>query len=468
MDKVQSIRGKQKILYNGYVYVKQKVLAGGVISYECEKRRGNLVGVSECKAKVKVQNEVVVASLHEHTHGPDSARCEVLQVRQNITKRAVETEETPQQILGREMQNLSEGASVQMVPIKHLRRQVRRKRQVIHAPQPLPNDRATIELPDVYKKLPNGENFLLFDSGVGDINRILIFGTAKTSSLLAQSPNWFMDGTFAIVPELFFQLYTVHALIAGDVISCLYCLLPNKSRETYQRLFIEIKALTVNAKPATVMMDYEKAAMNAVAECYAGIDVQGCFYHLSQSIYRKVQALGFQERYQDDAEFAMSVRMVAALAFVPLADTVQVFEELQEFTEDDEMIQLLDYFEDNYIGRRRRRGRGNPLFVREVWSVHSRVQNELPRTNNSVEGWHRKMQAAVAAHHPNIWRFLTVLQREQSFLNVKISQQLGGHPVEPPRKKYRDCNARIMNIVNDFVNREHLDYLRAIAHNIQV
>ena len=42
----------------------------------------------------------------------------------------------------------------------------------------------------------------------------------------------------------------------------------------------------------------------------------------------------------------MSVRMVAALAFVPLPYTVpyavQVFEELQESTEDDDMNQLLD------------------------------------------------------------------------------------------------------------------------------
>ena len=42
MEKVESIRGKQKIMHNGYVYVKQKDLAAGVISYECEKRRGNV------------------------------------------------------------------------------------------------------------------------------------------------------------------------------------------------------------------------------------------------------------------------------------------------------------------------------------------------------------------------------------------------------------------------------------------
>ena len=30
MEKVESIRGKQKIMHNGYVYVKQKDLAAGV------------------------------------------------------------------------------------------------------------------------------------------------------------------------------------------------------------------------------------------------------------------------------------------------------------------------------------------------------------------------------------------------------------------------------------------------------
>ena len=97
MNKVESI---QKIMHDGYVYVKQKSLANGVISYECEKRRGSGAGLSECKAKIKVKDEAVIGSLHEHTHAPDSTRGEVLTIRSNITKRALETEEAPQQILG--------------------------------------------------------------------------------------------------------------------------------------------------------------------------------------------------------------------------------------------------------------------------------------------------------------------------------------------------------------------------------
>ena len=76
-------------------------------------------GLSECKAKIKLKDEAVIGSLHDHTHAPDSARCEVLTVRDNITKSALGTEEAPQQILGREMQSISEEAAIQMVPAKY-------------------------------------------------------------------------------------------------------------------------------------------------------------------------------------------------------------------------------------------------------------------------------------------------------------------------------------------------------------
>ena len=65
MQKVESIRGKQKIIHNGNVYVKQKNLADVVISYEYEKRRGSGAGMSGCKAKIKVKDEVVIGTLHD-------------------------------------------------------------------------------------------------------------------------------------------------------------------------------------------------------------------------------------------------------------------------------------------------------------------------------------------------------------------------------------------------------------------
>lgn len=71
---------------------------------------------------------------------------------------------------------------------------------------------------------------------------------------------------------------------------------------------------------------------------------------------------------------------------------------------------------------RRRNGRRDPRFAISLWNVQDRIENGLPRTNNTVEGWHRSFQSGVGAHHPNIWRFLDVLKREQSLNELNISQ----------------------------------------------
>ena len=85
------------------------------------------------------------------------------------------------------------------------------------------------------------------------------------------------------------------------------------------------------------------------------------------------------------------IRMTMALAFIPLPDLERAFDDL--FNEirnnfNNDMDDVLNYFEDTYIGRARRNGRDNPMFAQELWNMYSRTRNHLPRTNNNVEGWH--------------------------------------------------------------------------------
>ena len=94
--------------------------------------------------------------------------------------------------------------------------------------------------------------------------------------------------------------------------------------------------------------------------------------------------------------------------------------------------------------------------------------DDLPRTNNAVEGWHRSFQANVGAYHPNFWRFIDILKREQNLTQVNIAQARAGHPAEPQRRRYQDSNQRIKNIVQDYPNRNIMQYLRGLAHNISM
>ena len=51
-----------------------------------------------------------------------------------------------------------------------------------------------------------------------------------------------------------------------------------------------------------------------------------------------------------------------------------------------------------------------------------RTDDELPRTKNGVEGWHRVFQAHASACHPVFWKFLEVLQKQENVVRVGILQ----------------------------------------------
>ena len=77
-----------------------------------------------------------------------------------------------------------------------------------------------------------------------------------------------------------------------------------------------------------------------------------------------------------------NIGMVSTISFVPVEDVIQAFEELCLHSGDVEQ-EVLDYFETNDIGGLRC---GRPRFPHEVWNMNTRVRDNLPRTNNDVEG----------------------------------------------------------------------------------
>ena len=113
--------------------------------------------------------------------------------------------------------------------------------------------------------------------------------------------------------------------------------------------------------------------------------------------------------FQDDADFSHKLRMLPALAFVPEDAVVEAFEKLADNLPD-ETDAVVYYFEDTYIGRpRNRRPRLAPKFALTLWNMHKRTQDELPRTNNSVEGWHCRFQSSITCNiqvFGSFWRHL--------------------------------------------------------------
>ena len=78
------------------------------------------------------------------------------------------------------------------------------------------------------------------------------------------------------------------------------------------------------------MADFEKAAMNAALREIQGVQVKGCFFHLSQNVYRHVKDSGQQCRYLDDLDFSVRVRMIFDLSFSLVNKIFESFKALQQ------------------------------------------------------------------------------------------------------------------------------------------
>ena len=96
-----------------------------------------------------------------------------------------------------------------------------------------------------------------------------------------------------------------------------YALLPKKTQAVYVELLQTLKDTCSLVKLFSI--DFEHAMINAIEEVFKdSVSIQLCYYHLSQSVWRKVQNLGLATKYKEDKEFRHSVRMINALAFLPL------------------------------------------------------------------------------------------------------------------------------------------------------
>ena len=129
---------------------------------------------------------------------------------------------------------------------------------------------------------------------------------------------WYADGTFKLSRPLFSRVYVLMARKYEGVHPILYALLPDRSRATYVRMFCMIRDAISGVNPKAISCDFELAAISAMKECFPGVIVQGCFFHLAQNLHKQVKRIGLQVSYNNDSELALKAKMIIALSFVPI------------------------------------------------------------------------------------------------------------------------------------------------------
>ena len=133
-------------------------------------------------------------------------------------------------------------------------------------------------------------------------------------------------------------------------------------------LLSRIHLLTNQVGPESIMTDFKQSMVGAIAQVYPLALQKGCLFHLSKSIYRRMQELGVLHQYLDDVVFRTNTKMISALRFVRIADTIQAFDALSNHAGVEEQA-VLDYFETNYIGKLRRGRRLEPRYPHALWNM---------------------------------------------------------------------------------------------------
>ncbi|KAL3095710.1 hypothetical protein niasHT_024886 [Heterodera trifolii] len=171
-----------------------------------------------------------------------------------------------------------------------------------------------------------------------------------------------------------------------------------------------------------------------------------------RNLQKKVKQQGLWQRYYADPVFALNVRMLTSVAFVPLCDIRNAVTALDtEFGNLVAFRPLIDSLLDKYVGRPRPHGTwSQPLFRPDQWNVYQRTLDGDSRTNNNAEAEPYRLQDAFSCRHPSLWNFIDVIRREQKIANQKYNSAIAGLSPEKKRGKYLAADRRILNMVRNY------------------
>ncbi|CAF3132612.1 unnamed protein product [Rotaria sp. Silwood2] len=171
------------------------------------------------------------------------------------------------------------------------------------------------------------------------------------------------------------------------------------------------------------------------------------------------RSLGLQQKFVDNREIRHNLKDFACLSLIPETFVVEEFERIQEESSD-EINDFIDYFEDNYVGRRIRNDRRRtPRFQIKFWNCYSRLQQRLPRSNNSSEGWHHALNNSARAN-PSIYESIKDLQMEQH-ANLIMAERLDAGIVKLTKRiEYEQMDEQLQSLAASFSTITRKEYFK--------
>lgn len=460
---VKSNKGQKKLNVNGFFYYCERKHKKGTFSWACAKRIP-----LHCKGRVTtvIENgihKVVKEQCEKHTHPPVASDLEVCIANNNIKTLATISGNKPSQIIRNSVVQCPADVRVYLPTKEAQKMKIHRVRKdIITEPQNL----ALIDIPEELRQL-EGELFVLCESEV-DSEKLIIMGTKSSLQLLAESTCWIMDGTFEVVPSIMRQLFSIHGNIEGEIIPLIFCLMSQKTLKLYDQFFFELKKLflkfEIEPNPQRIVCDFEKAIISSTKFFFPNTNVKGCLFHFGQILWRKIQKEGMKKLYGNSVSFSLEIRMIKSLAFVPEDEVNSYYLELKENFEHRESKKFGNWFEKNYLMTR-----NQSLYSPVFWTVNQNKPGTeyFPRTQNSVEAWHRRLKVVVGKRHAGLYKLIGDLSKEMIMSKMQVEKIKSGNHI---RKKISiiQKSKKIEKIIKKRRMMGKLDFLKRIAISLSL
>lgn len=95
----------------------------------------------------------------------------------------------------------------------------------------------------------------------------------------------------------------------------------------------------------------------------------------------------------------------------------------------------------------------------------SRTEEELPRTQNAVEAWHRRIKELMGSHS-SLFTAIKELNKEKKAVSIKIRKVGKCEERKPMREEYEEKEANIKDVISKRLTQSVPTYLTSIADSL--
>jgi hypothetical protein len=153
----------------------------------------------------------------------------------NIVSRYLKTAETPHKIVIKTLTERDNDLQTRY-NTKYLQEKIRKHRKSNNY-----TFSANSDIPDKIKTTLTGADFLLYDTGFNDENRINVFNKLYKLIHFKNIDVFIVDGTFKVCPSDFCQLFSIQCNILCKTVPLVYCFMKKKTLSSYVLFFTKLK-----------------------------------------------------------------------------------------------------------------------------------------------------------------------------------------------------------------------------------